>query len=608
MTSTEETPMPIDQSATTPTLAAHPGKDPDNNQGQALRLKKRRLDVDHVHVVNKPMLRKALGGTVVGNTMEWYDVGIYGYLVATMGAVFLSEAPTSIATLFSFGVFAVTFIARPLGGIIFGHLGDKIGRQRVLATTLLLMASSTFIIGLLPGYAQIGPLAPVLLVVLKLLQGFSTGGEYAGATTFVSEYASDKRRGFFVSFLDMGSYLGFAIGAALVSVLQLTLGEAVMEEWGWRLPFLVAGPLGAVAIYFRLRIEESPQFQAALDAQEKHNRDLQQRDEIAAKGPVGIVRAYWRQMLVAVLLVAAANTVGYALTSYMPTYLTEAKGYDPLHGTLLTLPVLLVMALCIPFTGRLSDRIGRRPVLWIGAGSTIVLAIPAFFLIGVGEMWSTLLGLAMVAFPVTFYVANLASALPALFPTPSRYVGMGIAYNIAVAIFGGTTPFVIAGLMELTGDSMIPAYYLMTTSFIGAITIYFLHESAQRPLPGSMPSVDSGAEAHELVQSQEDNPNLNLNDMPFDETYEPAIPPEDLPPTKPEPLCHRRGRQPAGITLATNARLHPSLPDDEPSGGFPRPQSERRQSTHRPRGGGSNEGFHTVVRWSSQPMPPMVSP
>ncbi|MFJ4286161.1 MFS transporter [Paenarthrobacter nicotinovorans] len=477
---------------------------------------KRRLKESDVNVVDKPMLRKALGGTIVGNTMEWYDVGVFGYLITTMGPVFLPEADKSVQTLFLLGTFAATFIARPLGGVVFGWLGDKVGRQKVLAATLMLMAASTFAVGLLPGYAQIGIWAAALLVILKLVQGFSTGGEYAGATTFVSEYAPDKRRGYFASFLDMGSYIGFALGAALVSILQLTLGQAAMEEWGWRLPFLIAGPLGLIAVYFRSKIEESPQFQAALDAQEATAKDAASHDAAVAKGPVGIIKAYWRQIVLAMILAAAANTVGYALTSYMPTYLTDSKGYDPVHGTLLTIPVLVIMAVCIPLTGKLSDRIGRRPVLWIGAGSTIVFAVPAFLLIGIGDIWSTLAGLALIAFPVTFYIANLASALPALFPTSSRYGGMGIAYNFSVAIFGGTTPFIVQGLIEGTGNDMMPAYYLMATSIVGAIAIYFLRESAQRPLPGSMPSVDTQAEARELVETQDTNPLINLDEMPFD--------------------------------------------------------------------------------------------
>ncbi|WP_211128964.1 MFS transporter [Sinomonas albida] len=482
-----------------------------------ITFRKRRLRVDDVHVVDRSMLRRAIGGTIVGNTMEWFDVGVFGYLITTMGPVFLPKADASVQTLFLLGTFAATFVARPAGGVFFGWLGDKIGRQRVLAATLIMMAASTFALGLLPGYNQIGLWAAVLLVAVKLVQGFSTGGEYAGATTFVSEYAADRRRGFFASFLDMGSYLGFAFGAALVSVLQITLGSHFMGDFGWRIPFLAAGPLGAIAIYFRLKIEESPAFQAALDAQEHAVHDLAKNDENAQKGPLRIVRQYWREIIVSMVLVAAANTVGYALTSYMPTYLTESKGYDELHGTLLTIPVLVIMSLCIPLTGRLSDRIGRRPVLWTGAISTIVLAVPAFLLIGVGTVWATLGGLALVAFPVTFYVANLASALPAQFPTASRYGGMGIAYNFAVAIFGGTTPFIVDALIQATGNDMMPAYYLMATSIVGAIAIFFLHESAGRPLPGSMPSVESSAEARAVVADQDVDPLIDLEHMPLSE-------------------------------------------------------------------------------------------
>lgn len=485
-------------------------------------LKKRRLRVSDVNVVNHRTLRKALGGTIVGNTMEWYDVGVFGYLITTMGPVFLPEADKAVQNLFLLGTFGATFIARPLGGVFFGWLGDNIGRQKVLAMTLMIMAAATFAVGLLPGYTVLGIWAAVLLVITKLVQGFSTGGEYAGATTFVSEHSTDRRRGFFASFLDMGSYLGFAIGAGLVSVLQLTLGQAGMEAWGWRIPFLVAGPLGIIAIYFRLKIEESPAFQATLEAEAEIARHPETGEALGPLGPVGIFKAYWRRIVLAMILVAAANTVGYALTSYMPTYLTSNKGYDEIHGTLLTIPVLVVMSLCIPLTGHLSDRIGRRPVLWIGAISTVVLSFPAFILISVGTIPATITGLALVAFPVTFYVANLASALPALFPTAHRYGAMGIAYNFAVAIFGGTTPFIIASLIQVTGNDMMPAYYLMGTSAIAAVTIYFLPESARRHLPGSMPSVDSEQAARELVATQDDNPMLDMDTLPFGAGYEAA--------------------------------------------------------------------------------------
>ncbi|GAA1347301.1 MFS transporter [Falsarthrobacter nasiphocae] len=480
-----------------------------------IKVRKRRIEQDDVNVVDKPTLKTAMGGTLVGNFMEWYDVGVYGYLAVTMGRLFLPEGSEAAQSLFGLATFAVTFIARPLGGVVFGHFGDKIGRQKILALTLIMMAASTAIIGILPTAATWGVWATGILILLKLIQGFSTGGEYAGATTFVSEYAPDKKRGFFASFLDLGSYLGFASGALLVTLLEVGLGEETMLAWGWRIPFLVAIPLGASAIYFRLKIEESPAYAAALDQAEARNEDAID-PKMTETGTKGVLKHYWREILVAFTLVAAANTAGYALTSYMPTYLTESLGYDVLKGTAVTVPVLVAMALLIPFGGKLSDKIGRRPVLWLASGLTIVLAIPAFMLMQRGEVWATALGLGMMALSVLFYVANLASALPAQFPTASRYAGMGIAYNLAVAIFGGTAGLIMESLIQATGNTMMPAYWLMATSVVGAIAVIFLKESANRPLPGSMPSVETDEEAREIVENQVENENIDHDLLPLD--------------------------------------------------------------------------------------------
>jgi len=484
------------------------GSDPSSTER---RRPARRLRESDVTVVDKSMMRRAVSGMVVGNTMEWYDVGVYGYLAVTMGKVFLPTAEPAVQILFSLGVFAATYIARPLGGIVFGRLGDRIGRQKVLATTLILMASSTFLIGALPAYATIGVFGPILLVVLKLLQGFSTGGEYAGATTFITEYAPDRRRGFFASILDLGSYMGFALGASVVTVLQITLGEDAMVDYGWRFPFLAAGVIGVVAIYFRLRIEESPVFQATQAAQEAAADASGQRPSSV----FAMVRQHWRPILIAIMLVAASNTVGYALTSYMPTYLTDSLGYSALDGTLLTIPVLVLLAIMLPLTGKLSDKLGRRVVMWIGAATTVVLVVPAFMLIGHGAQWSTLLGLALLALMTALWVSNQAASLPALFPTSTRYAGMGFAYNIAIAVFGGTTPLIVQALLTATGDELAPAYFLMAMSVVGAVGVFCMKESSKRPLPGSMPAVETVDEARELVRTQDNNPHLDTAELPF---------------------------------------------------------------------------------------------
>ncbi|MCI1749722.1 MAG: MFS transporter [Acidipropionibacterium sp.] len=467
---------------------------------------RRRLELSDVTIVDPPVLRKTIAGTIVGNLMEWYDIGVYGYLAVIIGRIFMPGGSATAQNLFSLGVFAVTFIARPVGGIVLGQLGDRAGRQKVLAFTLIMMASATFLIGVLPDYSKIGFWAPLLLIVLKLLQGFSTGGEYAGATTFLTEFAPDRHRGFLASLLDLGSYLGFAFGAAVVSVLQLSLSQSFMHSWGWRLPFMFALPFGLVALWFRSQIEETPAFQEAKKLQEAE----------AIKGPKSLrelVSTLWRQILIAIILVAAANTAGYALTSYMPTYLTTTLGHDETHGNLLTLPVLVVMSLCIPLAGALSDRIGRRTVLRMASIGGIVLAVPAFLLMMHGSTWSTLLGLFVLSVPVALYVSNLASCLPALFPTSSRYGGMGISYNIAAALFSGTAPFIMEALVAITGWALAPAFWVIATSIGGFIAILFLPESARRPLPAAMPTVTSVAEAEALVAGQDDNDDLDVDDL-----------------------------------------------------------------------------------------------
>lgn len=481
--------------------------------------RRRRLRADDVTVVEESALRKAIMGSVVGNIMEWYDVGVYAYVAVLIGKAFLPDATPTAQNLFSLGVFAVTFVARPLGGIILGQLGDRLGRKEILAFTLLMMAAATFGIGVLPPTSVLGICAPILLITLKLVQGFSTGGEYAGASTFVTEYAPDKRRGFYASLLDWGSYMGNALGAGFVTVLMLTLPADIMASWGWRIPFLLALPMGAIALYLRSRIEDTPAFayaQAESEDEEPADLAAAETDAVAPEGPLGIrtmVRTYWKELLIAVVLVAGANTVGYALTSYMPTYLTTTLHYDEIHGPLLTLPVLVLTACLVPVAGWASDHVGRKPVLFSAALSAIALPVPAFLLMEQGSLWATLSGLVLLSYPVAAYVGNLAASLPALFPTSCRYGGMGLAYNVSVALFGGTAAFIMEALVTATGSALAPAMWIAATSGAAFIALFFLPETARRPLPGSMPAVASPDEVGELVETQDENPDLDVEEL-----------------------------------------------------------------------------------------------
>ncbi|MCI1984294.1 MAG: MFS transporter [Bifidobacteriaceae bacterium] len=480
----------------------------------------RRLRVEDVIVVKKSVLRRAIAGTVVGNLMEWYDVGVYGYLAVTIGHVFLSNAADSVQRLFSLGVFAVTFIARPLGGVLLGSLGDRLGRQRVLAFTLLAMSTATFLIGVLPDFAQVGGWAPLALVVLKLVQGFSTGGEYAGATTLITEYAPDKHRGFYSSLLDVGSYLGFALGAVVVSIMQINVADSIMNNWGWRVPFILALPLAIVAVYFRNRVDDTPIYlqgqRAAADS-----GDAIARPSVAGEGSESATAApksgfsvlfhgYWRQLLIGFTLVATGNTLGYTLTSYMPTYLTTTLHYDTAHGNLVTIPVLVLLAGLIPVMGALSDRFGRKTILLSGALLGAIVVVPAFLLMMTGSLVETFFGLLLLSIPMSCLVANIASTLPALFPTSVRYSGMGISYNFAATLFAGTAPLIMESLVTVSGNALAPAFWIIFTSAAGVVAALCLKESARKPMLGAMPTVSTEAEARQLVATQDSNPDLDV--------------------------------------------------------------------------------------------------
>jgi MHS family proline/betaine transporter-like MFS transporter len=484
-----------------------------------MRLLRRRrpLEVDDVMVVEPSRIRTAVGGTVVGNFMEWFDFGVYGYMALTLANLFFQTGSETLDLLLSLLGFAVSFLVRPLGGLVLGPLGDRIGRQKVLFFTMAAMAIATALIGMLPTAASIGVWAAFLLYALKLVQGFSTGGEYAGAATYVAEFSSDRRRGYYSSWLDVGSYLGFAAGAGTVAlahtVVSLGWGADAFDAWGWRIPFLVAIPLGAVAIYFRARIPETPAFETAEEA--AADETVEQDGAMASTGLRTLVREHKRALLVAIAFVAAGNTAGYALTSYMPTFLGSQLGMDEMQSAVATIPAMVVLALSLPLIGRLSDRIGRRNVLRIAVAAALVLTLPAFLLMLTGSFWLIQLAMFMIAVPTALYHAMFAATLPAMFPTAVRYAAMGLAFNVSVSLFGGTTPLVSQALIDLTGNQLMPAFWIMAFTLVFAVAMRWLDETAGTPLMGSFPTVEEPEEAVALVEGQAENPDLDLETMPL---------------------------------------------------------------------------------------------
>lgn len=456
--------------------------------------RRRQLQLDEVTVVDRGMLRKAVGAAALGNAMEWFDFGVYGYLAVTLGQVFFPSSSPTAQLIATFATFTVAFLVRPIGGMVFGPLGDRYGRQKVLAATMILMALGTFSIGLIPSYAQIGLWAPALLLLARLLQGFSTGGEYGGAATFIAEYATDRNRSLLGSWLEFGTLGGYIAGAATVTALHMALSQAQMLDWGWRVPFLVAGPLGLLGLYMRMKLEETPAFRAYTEQSEQRER------ETAGQGLMTLLRLHWPQLLKCVGLVLVFNVTDYMLLTYMPSYLSVTMGYAESKGLLLIILVMLVMMPLNVVGGMFSDKLGRRPMIIGACAALFALAIPCLLLIGSGSDVLIFTGLMLLGLALVCFTSSMPSTLPALFYTPVRYSALSIAFNVSVSLFGGTTPLVTAWLVERTGDPLVPAYYLMGAAAIGLVTMLFVRETAGLPLRGSPPAVASDAEARALLQ------------------------------------------------------------------------------------------------------------
>ncbi|MFD8568268.1 glycine betaine/L-proline transporter ProP [Streptomyces sp. NPDC057694] len=460
----------------------------------------RRTDIT---VTDETAVKRAVKAASLGNAMEWFDFGIYSYLAVTIGHVFFPSGNDTVQLISSFATFAVSFLVRPIGGMVFGPMGDKIGRKKVLAMTMILMAIGTFAIGLIPSYATIGFWAPVLLILFRLIQGFSTGGEYGGASTFIAEYAPDKRRGYFGSFLEFGTLAGYVGAAGLVTILTTWLGSDGMESWGWRVPFLVAGPIGLVGLYLRLKLDETPAFQKLEDESAHKATDAASAVETTAKGDLArIFRDYWPTLILCICLVGAYNITDYMLLSYMPTYLSDEMGYSEAHGLLILIATMVLLMCIISQIGKLSDRFGRKPLLMTGMLGFFVLSIPSFLLVQNGALWAVSLGMLLLGLSLVCLLGTMSAALPALFPTQVRYGSLSVGYNLSASIFGGTTPLVITALIGLTGSDMMPAYYAMAAALVGVIAVACMKETAQKPLAGSPPSVETDEEAAEMVESQ----------------------------------------------------------------------------------------------------------
>ena len=382
-------------------------------------------------------LRRAAKASFIGNFIEWFDYASYGYLVTVIGHAFFPEADKSVQLLSTYAVFAMSFILRPIGAVVWGAWGDRWGRRWALSWSILIMSGSTFFIGLLPTYAAIGMASAMSLLVLRMIQGFSASGEYAGAGTFLAEYAPPARRGIYTSLVPASTACGLLAGSLMVTGMFSVLSDDAMNTWGWRVPFLLAGPLGLIGRYIR-------------------------------------VRNHLHETLIT-FGVSCLNAVAfYMLLTYMPTYVHEELGFSQDTSTLATSVMLVVYIAAIFLMGHLSDSFGRRRMLIAACVAFIVLTIPLFVVMtkAAGMLAVVILCQIVFAIALTANDGTLATFLAESFPTNVRYSGFALSFNGANALLGGTTPFIVTWLIKVTGSPLAPAVYLTVIALIAMVAIF----------------------------------------------------------------------------------------------------------------------------------------
>ena len=415
--------------------------------------------------------RRVVLASFIGNFVEWFDYAVYGYLATTIAAAFFPDSNSQVALLKTFALFAVSFLVRPLGGFVWGSIGDRIGRRTALSWSILIMSLATFSIALIPSYGKIGYWAPILLLVIRVIQGFSASGEYAGASAFLVEYAPPNKRGLFAAVVPASTAAGLLLGSLLAALLSGLLSDSQMTGWGWRLPFLLAAPMGLIGRYIRTKLEDTPAF-----------RELAQQDDVVKAPASSLFRNYWKPLLLAVGAVLL-NAVGfYVILSYMPTYLSEEIGLGKTESYLATTIALVTYIGFILLVGMASDRYGRKKVLITASVSFVLLTVPAFMLLNSKNFLVILLVQILLGGMLTLNDGTLPSFLAELFPTKVRYSGFAVSFNLSNALFGGTAPFMATLLIAWTGSDLAPAWYLMAAAVVSLVAVALARETSRDAL------------------------------------------------------------------------------------------------------------------------------
>lgn len=438
------------------------------------------------------MMRRVVLASGLGTFVEYFDYACYSYFATTIAVVFFPSDDPTVGLLSTFAVFAVSFFIRPIGAIAWGYLGDRVGRKSILAMTILIMSGSTFAIAFIPGHATIGIAAPILLLVFRLTQSFSASGEYAGAGTFIAEYAPPRRRGLLTSMVPLSAAAGFLLASIVATVSYGAMSSEFMETWGWRIPFLIAGPLGIVGLWLRTRLEDSPQFRRAAEKEEELKKLTEQE---RAAGSTSRRQEIMQSLpsMVKLLLVFALNAGGYyLLLSYVPTYLIEQTTMDESSSNLVVTIGLVAHLALIPLTAIYSDRIGHRRIMLVSSIAFIILSYPLMMLLSMGGL---LLATTVLITFLVFFAMNDAvfpSFFTEMFGTRSRYLGFAVPFNIGAMLFGGVAPYTGTWLIEATGDPNSPAFFLIAVAVLSTIGLLLSPETARTQLSEDQRDVGTG--------------------------------------------------------------------------------------------------------------------
>ncbi len=410
--------------------------------------------------------KKILALSSLGGALEFYDFIVFVFLAKTIGSLFYPSQNPVLSLITTYSVFAVGYLARPLGGMIFGHIGDRYGRKKTFIATLLLMALPTFFIGLLPTYQNMGITASFALLLLRLIQGFSVGGEIPGAIVFSLETVLEKYRGFATGLILFGVNMGLLSGSLIVSLLTNILNETQMHTWGWRIPFLLGGIFGLTSAYLRKQLEETPAF------------NLMIRKIAKSRSPIKNVLLYHHRALCKAIAITALQAVIISIIYlFMPTYLATFFHYPPEKTLTLNTLMILLFALPILLTSFISDIVGRKKIVLISILAYLFLSYPLFLLFYSRNWHLVILALCILALFASPVAGVFSCMMAEQFPTPIRYSGTALSYNLGFGIIGGFTPLIATGLIHVTDNLIAPSFCLITVSAIALIAWFYLPET-----------------------------------------------------------------------------------------------------------------------------------